>query len=101
MSETRSARHLSLSSTSPHGTPYDGICGEALPESDIFFRSQVYARVGFSLFEIYKRVRNSVIWVCERAQGLKDERSIFVIDSYLQDNPFTEVKGEASFKQGM
>jgi len=34
-------------------------------------------------------------------KGLTDERSIFVIDSYLQDNAFTEVKGEASFKQGM
>ena len=34
-------------------------------------------------------------------KGLTDERSTFVIDSYLQDNAFTEVKGEASFKQGM
>ena len=34
----------------------------------IFFRLQVYERVGISLVEVYKRVGKSVIWVCERAQ---------------------------------
>ena len=51
------------------GTPYDGLYGEAPPERGIFFRLQVYERVGISLVEVYKRVgKKSVIWVCERAQ---------------------------------
>ena len=50
------------------GTPYDGLYGEAPPERGIFYRLQVYERVGISLVEVYKRVGKSVIWVCERAQ---------------------------------
>ena len=50
------------------GTPYDGLHGEASPERGILFRLQVYERVGISLVEVYKRVEESVIWVCERAQ---------------------------------
>ena len=50
------------------GTPYDGLYGEAPPERGIFFRLQVYERVGISLVEVYKRVGKSVIWVCKRAQ---------------------------------
>ena len=42
--------------------------GEAPPERGIFFRPQVYERVGISLVEVYKRVVKSVIWVCERVQ---------------------------------
>ena len=38
------------------------------PERGIFFRLQVYERVGISLVEVYERVGKSVIWVCERAQ---------------------------------
>ena len=50
------------------GTPYDGLYGEAPPERGIFFRLQVYERVGILLVEVYERVETSVIWVCERAQ---------------------------------
>ena len=49
-------------------TPHDGLYREAPPERGIFFRLQVYERVGISLVEVYKRVGKSVIWVCERAQ---------------------------------
>ena len=42
--------------------------GGAPPERGIFFRPQVYERVGISLVEIYKSVGKSVIWVCKRAQ---------------------------------
>ena len=45
-------------------TPY----GEAPPERGNFFRLQVYEWVGISLVEVYKRVRKSVTWVCDRAQ---------------------------------
>ena len=40
--------------------------GEAPPERGIFFRLQVYERLGISLVglvEVYKRVGKSVIWV--------------------------------------
>ena len=49
------------------GTPYDGLYWEAPPERGIFFRLQVYERVGISLVEVYKMVGRSVIWVCEGA----------------------------------
>ena len=35
------------------GTPYDGLYGEAPPEKGIFFRLQVYGRVGILLVEVY------------------------------------------------
>ena len=35
------------------GTPYDGLYGEALPQRGMFFRLQVYERVGISLVEVY------------------------------------------------
>ena len=50
------------------GTPYDGLYGEAPPETGIFFRPRVYERVRNSLLEVYKMVGKSVIWVCDRAQ---------------------------------
>ena len=31
------------------GTPYDGLCGEAPPESGTFFRLQEYEGVGFPI----------------------------------------------------
>ena len=34
----------------------------------IFFKLQVYERVGISLLEVYKKIGKSVIWVCERAK---------------------------------
>ena len=53
------------------GTPYDGQYGAASPERGIFFRLQVYERVGISLVAVYKKVGKSVIWVCERAKRAK------------------------------
>ena len=81
------------------GTPYDGLYVETPPERDIFFRPQVYEIIGILLVEVYKRVENSVAWVCETAQkeikGLTDhgfygfikmrKRSIFVIDPLLKE----------------
>ena len=50
------------------GTPYGGLYGVAPPERGIFFKFQVYERVGILLVEVYERVETSVIWACERAQ---------------------------------
>ena len=50
------------------GTPYNGLYGEAPPERSIFFRLQVYKRVGTLLVEVYERAGKSVVPVCERAQ---------------------------------
>ena len=47
---------------------YDGLYGQAQPERGIFFRRQVYEKGGILLGEVYKRLRKSVLWVCERAQ---------------------------------
>ena len=49
-------------------TPYNGLYGEAPPERGIFFRPQVYERVGILLFGVYERVEKSIICVCK---GLK------------------------------
>ena len=68
------------------GTDNNGQYGEAPPERGTFFRLQVYERVGILLVGVYERVGKSVIWVCERAQK---GRTIFVIDSCLNDNAFT------------
>ena len=40
---------------------YKGPNGKASPERGIFFRFHVYKRVGFSVVEVYERVRKSVI----------------------------------------
>jgi len=50
------------------GTPYNGLYRGAPPERGTFFRLQVYKRVRILLVEVYERVGESVIWVCERAQ---------------------------------
>ena len=50
------------------GTPYDGLYGEAPLKRGIYFRLQVYERVGILIVEVYERVGKSVIWVCESAQ---------------------------------
>ena len=72
----------------------------------MFFRLQVYERVGISLVGAYERVGKYVIWVCERDKGLTDEvysfikskkLSIFVIVSYLKDTAFTAVKRDTKF----
>ena len=47
------------------GTTYIGLYGEAPPERGTFFRLRVYKRVG--IYEVYKLVRKSVIWVFRRA----------------------------------
>ena len=52
----------------PGGTPHNGLYGEAPPERDIFFRLQVYERVGNLPGEVYKKVEKSAIWVSEKAQ---------------------------------
>ena len=38
----------------PGGTSYNGLYGEAPPERGSFFGTQVYERVGISLFEVYE-----------------------------------------------
>ena len=38
-------------------TPYNGLYGQTPPKRSIFFRPQVYERVGISLVEVYDRVR--------------------------------------------
>ena len=48
------------------GTPYNGLHGEAPPERGIFFRLQVYKRVGISQVEVYKRVGISQVEVYKR-----------------------------------
>ena len=67
---------------------------EAPPERGIFFRLQVYERVGISLVEVFARVGKSVIMFCKKAQKGKQmsqfygflkkskTRSGLVIDSY-------------------
>ena len=42
-----------------HTMPYRDIYGEAPPERGIFFRLQVYERVGILLVEVYKRAGKS------------------------------------------
>ena len=87
------------------GTPYNGPYGEALPERVTFFWLQVYERVGILLVEGYEMVGKSAIWVCERAQRANGfygciksrKRSIFVINSYLNDSAYTADKRVAKF----
>ena len=43
------------------GAPYNGLYGEAPPETGTFFRVQVYKRVGISQVEVCKRVGKSVV----------------------------------------
>ena len=50
-------------------TSYFGLYGKAPPERGIFFRPQVYERVGISLVEVYKRVGKSVILDVKITEG--------------------------------
>ena len=59
---------LNVAAESLEGIPYNGLYGEAAPERGIFFRLQVYERVGNLLGEVHKRVEESAIWVSEKAQ---------------------------------
>ena len=96
----------SLPKQSSGDTPYKGLYGEVPPERGIFFRLQVYERVGILLNEVYERVGKSVIWVRKRTEkGLqltalwllgRENLLFFVIDSYLNECAFTEVKSDAS-----
>ena len=92
---------LNVAAESLGGTPYNGLYGEAAPERGIFFRLQVYERVGNLLGEVHKRVEESAIWVSEKAQKANRwilwlyksrKRSIFVINSCLNDSGFIVVK---------
>ena len=81
------------------GTPYNGLYGEPSPERGIFFRLQVYERVGILLVELYERIVKSVISVYKKDQKSKQrhfmvvkqsrKRSGFMIYSCFKDNAFT------------
>ena len=89
------------------GTPYNGLYGEAPPERGIFFRLQVYKRVGILLVEVYQRVGKSVISVWKKRPRWwilwlwKKSRKLYglVISDLLllKDGAFTAVKKDAVF----
>ena len=83
----------------PGGTPYNGLYGEAPPERGIFFRLQVYERVGNLSFGSVKRPKGLI---CEFYGFIKSRKpSTFKIDSYSNDSAFTAVKRMQSSKQCM
>ena len=55
-------------------TPYDGLYGEAPPERGIFFRLQVYERVGISLDEVYERASALIAALAASLAVLKEKR---------------------------
>ena len=59
------------------GTPYDGLYGEAPPERGIFFRLQVYERVGISLDEVYERASALIAALAASLSVLKEKRTKF------------------------
>ena len=59
------------------GTPYDGLYGEAPPERGIFFRLQVYERVGISLDEVYERASARIAALAASLAVLKEKRTKF------------------------
>ena len=59
------------------GTPYDGLYGEAPPERGIFFRLQVYERVGISLDEVYERASALIAALAAPLAVLKEKRTKF------------------------
>ena len=78
------------------------------PKRGIFFRLQVYDRVGILLVEVYARVGKSaeVIMSVKGPKGLTGEfygfiksrkRSFFVIDSYLNDSAFQSINQSINF----
>ena len=58
-------------------TPYNGLYGEAPPERGIFFRLQVYERVGISLDEVYKRASALIAALAASLVVLKEKRIKF------------------------
>ena len=74
------------------GTSYNGLYGEAPPESGTFSRLQVYERVGILLVEVYERVGKSAIWLCkmvQRANSRYVEEVPFVNRRYTEGVPFS------------
>ena len=81
--------------SAPWGTPYNGLYGEAPPERGIFFRRQVYERVGILLLvKVYEmgrkichlglwkgpipsRVNRSILWL------YKVEKTFYFFDWFL------------------
>ena len=59
------------------GTPYDGLYGKAPPERGIFFRLQVYERVGISLDEVYERASALIAALAASLAVLKEKRTKF------------------------
>ena len=59
------------------GTPYDGLYREVPPERSIFFRPQVYERVGSSLDEVYKRASVRIAALAASLAILKEKRTKF------------------------
>ena len=59
---------LIVRTPSPGETTYNGLYGEAPPERGIFFRMQVYERVGISFVEVYKKGREIGHFVCKKAK---------------------------------
>ena len=59
------------------GTPYDGLHEEVPPERSIFFRLQVYERVGISLNEVYKRASAFIAALAASLEVLKEKRTKF------------------------
>ena len=57
------------------GTPYDGLYGEAPPERGIFFRLQVYERVGISLDEVYERASARIAALAASLAVLNEKRT--------------------------
>ena len=58
-------------------TPYDGLYREAPPERGIFFRLQVYERVGISLVEVYERASVLIAALAASLAILKEKRTKF------------------------
>ena len=56
-------------------TPYDGLYGKVPPERSIFFRLQVYERVGISLDEVYKRASTLIAALAASLEVLKEKEN--------------------------
>ena len=59
------------------GTLYDGLYGEDPPERGMFFRLQVYERVGISLDEVYQRACALIAALAASLAILKEKRTKF------------------------
>ena len=59
------------------GTPCDGLYREAPPERGIFFRLQVYERVGISLDDVCERASALIAALAASLSVLKEKRTKF------------------------